>query len=842
MSNPLDLGGFELDLGNLEKTSGLIINDRQRTASVVNSHDDGPTDFTFNMGQWMHGTDARDKNDIQQTQAAEIQVEQQPIEQLALANDSTGKPFRNCHIIQTSELFSHISGFTDGTDGPMCSSTISPVRRKPRAEKKPTEQPAQISDTMHNTIGQNEHYSSELFSHISGFTDGTDGPVCSSTISVVRRKPKVEKQPIQQPAPASDTKYNTIGRTEPQSPDCLSHISDFTDGPDGPICSSTPSPVRRPKVKEVTNDGVYALHAPAHPRASDEVLPRAPNSPKPALRRGSGSSQNPPADDLPRSRLSSDPRAPGSPTPLARQSGLQRNPLVDAIIASRRITSPNSRAAAIVYVYLFLILSHPFSFVKSFSSSSLDIIANIASSNGVQPESISAPVQSRSRTNSQSKGTRSDTLPSQSRSRGNSETKGAQGNSQSRARGNSDPKESRNATLSPQSRSRGNSIIHEISNTTLPSQSRSRSNSKTQESGNATLPSQSRRRGNSNPQETSNTTLPSQSRSRSNSQTKEDKSSTLSANSRSRSNSQSKEHQLTTKAAPALSRLNTETKQNNAAEEVFTHISSLQAEIERLRLENQELRTANSSLERDNASYHTAYENIERAYQGLEREAEQQNEQQNNAYQALERENSKVQADFEDLQDRYRDREKAFASEMDDLKDHFRSYECNVATDLRSELKKVESNSRERETALTVEVKNVKSQCKDHIINLRRQHETEIRERDTALSLAKTESTTAKMESHTVYKEVAVMRAQLADLNEELVDTRAIQAQMEAHFKTTMKAREAEWQERLDVLLKERGTMSKALMTEWGRREMGDVKGKNGGQAYRYRYVKTACS
>ena len=302
MSNPFNLGGFELDLGNLEKSSGLTINDRQRNASVVNSHDDGPTDFTFNMGQWMHGTDARNKNDTQQTQPAEIQDEEQPIEHPAPANDNLEKPFKNCLIIQTSELFSHISGFTDGTDGPMCSSTISPVRRKP----------------------------------------------------------KVEKQPIEQPAPACDTTYNTIGQTEPQSPDCLSHISDFTDGSDGPICSSTPSPIRRPKVKEVTNDGVYTLHAPAHPRASDEVLPRAPNSPKPTLRRGSGSSQNPPTDDLPRSRLSSDPRAPGSPTPLARQSSLQRNPLVDAIIASRGITSPNSRAAAIVYVHLFPILSHPF--------------------------------------------------------------------------------------------------------------------------------------------------------------------------------------------------------------------------------------------------------------------------------------------------------------------------------------------------------------------------------------------------------------------------------------------------------------------------------------------------
>ena len=155
---------------------------------------------------------------------------------------------------------------------------------------------------------------------------------------------------------------NTIQHNEPHSYH-FSQISGFTDGPDGPICSSTFSPVREPKVKEVTNDSAYTLTPPAYPHVSGEVLPGPLNSPKPTLYRGSGSPQNPPTDDL---RRSSDPRAPGSPTPLARQSGLQRNPLVDAIIATRRITSPNSRAAAIVYVYLFPLHSHHSSFVDNF--------------------------------------------------------------------------------------------------------------------------------------------------------------------------------------------------------------------------------------------------------------------------------------------------------------------------------------------------------------------------------------------------------------------------------------------------------------------------------------------
>ena len=64
MSNPFSLGGFELDLGNLDKSSGLIITDRQRTASIVNSQDEGPTDFTDNMGYvfpfLVRPTDVRD--------------------------------------------------------------------------------------------------------------------------------------------------------------------------------------------------------------------------------------------------------------------------------------------------------------------------------------------------------------------------------------------------------------------------------------------------------------------------------------------------------------------------------------------------------------------------------------------------------------------------------------------------------------------------------------------------------------------------------------------------------------------------------------------------------------
>ena len=55
---------------------------------------------------------------------------------------------------------------------------------------------------------------------------------------------------------------------------------------------------------------------------------------------------------------------------------------------------------------------------------------------------------------------------------------------------------------------------------------------------------------------------------------------------------------------------------------------------------------------------------------------------------------------------------------------------------------------------------------------------------------------------------------------------------------------EKEWHRRIDLLLKERDQMAKALMLSWGEKEVGDVKenldehGRRVKQAYRYKYVR----
>ena len=63
--------------------------------------------------------------------------------------------------------------------------------------------------------------------------------------------------------------------------------------------------------------------------------------------------------------------------------------------------------------------------------------------------------------------------------------------------------------------------------------------------------------------------------------------------------------------------------------------------------------------------------------------------------------------------------------------------------------------------------------------------------------------------------------------------------ELDTRFAETMDAREREWRRRIAVLFREREMMGKALMTGWGREDVGkEVKGQDGGQGYRYRFFK----
>ena len=85
-----------------------------------------------------------------------------------------------------------------------------------------------------------------------------------------------------------------------------------------------------------------------------------------------------------------------------------------------------------------------------------------------------------------------------------------------------------------------------------------------------------------------------------------------------------------------------------------------------------------------------------------------------------------------------------------------------------------------------------------------------------------------------------------AAARQEAVDVRqsneAVNAELEARFADACEAREAEWRRRVELLLREREKMGRALLYGWGREEVGPVEGKHAGekarQGYRYKYVR----
>ncbi|KAF4223793.1 hypothetical protein CNMCM8980_010261 [Aspergillus fumigatiaffinis] len=69
-------------------------------------------------------------------------------------------------------------------------------------------------------------------------------------------------------------------------------------------------------------------------------------------------------------------------------------------------------------------------------------------------------------------------------------------------------------------------------------------------------------------------------------------------------------------------------------------------------------------------------------------------------------------------------------------------------------------------------------------------------------------------------------------------------AALDERIARSVEKREKEWERRVDLLLKERERMAKALMWAWGEKEVGDVKenlgedGRRVRQAYRYKYAQ----
>ena len=135
MNDQFSLGGFALDLGPLEKSSGLTISDRKRATSIVDIEDDGPSDFTLNMGKWMKGADTFNQVDTKNNQDAKTPIEEQSIAQQIPASDANLLQDIPEQVYRDPFDFANDSQFTE----PLGSSTPSPrfISQRPTVEDVP---------------------------------------------------------------------------------------------------------------------------------------------------------------------------------------------------------------------------------------------------------------------------------------------------------------------------------------------------------------------------------------------------------------------------------------------------------------------------------------------------------------------------------------------------------------------------------------------------------------------------------------------------------------------------------------------------------------------------------
>ncbi|KAK2756432.1 hypothetical protein FQN54_005324 [Arachnomyces sp. PD_36] len=102
--------------------------------------------------------------------------------------------------------------------------------------------------------------------------------------------------------------------------------------------------------------------------------------------------------------------------------------------------------------------------------------------------------------------------------------------------------------------------------------------------------------------------------------------------------------------------------------------------------------------------------------------------------------------------------------------------------------------------------------------------------------------------SSTQASQIETLNAELERLKSVIEDKDAASAAMDARVASSARKREEKWEAKVEVLLKEKERMGKALMWSWGENEVGDcgkvleetgTKPKKGqGQGYKYKYTK----
>jgi chromosome segregation ATPase len=155
------------------------------------------------------------------------------------------------------------------------------------------------------------------------------------------------------------------------------------------------------------------------------------------------------------------------------------------------------------------------------------------------------------------------------------------------------------------------------------------------------------------------------------------------------------------------------------------------------------------------------------------------------------------------------------------------------------------------EESYRAQLKSLQTAHATAISTLRSSHADSNRKLRDLLAAAEKRESKLKGELQSLLAARATQETQIQSLDAEVRRLQsAIAAKEEAaaaldeRIARSVEKREKEWERRVDLLLKERERMAKALMWAWGEKEVGDVKenlgedGRRVKQAYRYKYAQ----
>lgn len=155
------------------------------------------------------------------------------------------------------------------------------------------------------------------------------------------------------------------------------------------------------------------------------------------------------------------------------------------------------------------------------------------------------------------------------------------------------------------------------------------------------------------------------------------------------------------------------------------------------------------------------------------------------------------------------------------------------------------------EESYRAQLKSLQTAHATSISTLRSSHADSTRKLRDLLAAAEKRESNLKAEVQSLLAARATQDTQMQSLDAEVKRLQSViavkeeaAAALDQRIARSVEKREKEWERRVDLLLKERERMAKALMWAWGEKEVGDVKenlgedGRRVRQAYRYKYAQ----